>query len=204
MSTDRDEAHDSTTRRSGVVDRSIEQRWTKKLAKPFCAISSYFLEHYAELTPHPGAKGLTSTEAMLIVQLMDFKWDERAPYPTVKTLATRLGISTRQTRATVQRLESLGYLRRDPFLNGGPNRYYLDGLFRALENMKDAELDAQAAKVVIGDEAMVTDAVQVELTSSDEPPPDDDDTADEPPPDDEITTLLTTGTTVPPSIARAA
>lgn len=114
-------------------DYSISKRWTPLLGRRFCAVSSAFLEHYHELRPHPGARGLTSTEAMLVVQLFDFKWDERAPFPTVRKLASRMGITPRAVRAALKSLEDSKYIKRDPMPDGGPNRYHFDGLFAALE-----------------------------------------------------------------------
>jgi DNA-binding transcriptional ArsR family regulator len=113
----------------------VEKRWTPLLAKRFCPVSSAFLEHYHELRGVPGGRGLNSTEAMLIVQLMDFKWTEKAPFPTVKRLATRMSLSPRMIRTALKSLEDNGFIRRDPMPDGGPNRYYFDGLFKALEDL---------------------------------------------------------------------
>lgn len=76
---------------------------------------------------------MNSTEAMLIIQLLDYKWDSRAPYPTVKTIAQRMGLSQRMVRSALKSLEDGGYIHRDPMSSGGPNRYYFEGLFTALE-----------------------------------------------------------------------
>lgn len=113
--------------------QSIEARWTKALARQFCPVSSYFLANYHRLRPHPNARGLTSTEAMLIIQLIDHKWDDRAPYPTLRTLASRMGLSVRGVRNALQSLSELGYVRRELSMTGGPTRYHLDGLNKALE-----------------------------------------------------------------------
>lgn len=82
---------------------------------------------------------MTSTEAMLIIQILDHKWDSRAPFPTIKTLALRMGLSTRMIRAALKNLEDGGYIKREPLPNGGPNRYHFDGLFTALERFVRAE-----------------------------------------------------------------
>lgn len=116
-------------------DYSVSKRWTPLLARRFCAVSSAFLEHYHDLRPHPGARGLTSTEAMLVIQLFDFKWDERAPFPTVRKLATRLGITPRAVRSALKSLEDGNYIKRVPMPDGGPNRYHFDGLFTSLERL---------------------------------------------------------------------
>ena len=117
----------------GKIVWGVDQRWSPALAKKFCPVSSIFLEHYHELAPVPGGRGMTSTEAMLIIQILDYKWDSRAPFPTVKTLAKRMGLSARMIRTALKNLEDGQYIRREPFPNGGPNRYHFEGLFTALE-----------------------------------------------------------------------
>jgi hypothetical protein len=134
----------TATQPSAENTRSIEKRWTPLLAKRFCPVSSAFLELYHELRPHSGARGLNSTEAMLLIHLIDHKWDERAPFPTVARLATRLGLSTRMVRGALKNLEDNGYVRRDPMPNGGPNRYHFDGLFRALEALLQSKAQVAA------------------------------------------------------------
>ena len=127
-------------------DRSVAARWTPRLAeRHFTPISEVFLHNLQRLRPNPGARGLNPTEALVIIQLMSHKWDSRAPFPALTTIAERLGLQVRSVRAAVKRLEDLGYLRREPSTYGGPNRYHLDGLFTALEALveEDAKLAAQ-------------------------------------------------------------
>jgi len=76
---------------------------------------------------------------------MSHKWDSRAPFPALTTIAERIGLDVRTVRASVKRLEDLGYLRREPAPYGGPNRYHLEGLFRALEQLIDEDAKAEAA-----------------------------------------------------------
>ncbi|MEQ9150888.1 MAG: helix-turn-helix domain-containing protein [Parvibaculum sp.] len=132
-------------------NRRVEERWTPALAKSFCPVSSYFLENYHRLKPHEGARGLNSTEAMLIVQMFDFKWDKAAPFPSLGTIARRMGISVRQVRDIVKRLEGLGYLKRVPRKYGGSNAIEFSGLFKALETLQSEDAstldDATAAEV---------------------------------------------------------
>jgi hypothetical protein len=44
----------------------------------------------------------------------------------------------------LQGLEERGYIRRDPLPDGGPNRYVLDGLFEALEQLMDQKASKAA------------------------------------------------------------
>lgn len=119
----------------------VSERWTSPLARQFCPVSSAFLQHYHRLRPAPGAPGLNSTEALLIIHLMDYKWDQRAPFPAVETLAQRMGMSDRAVRKAVARLEACGYVVREQ-VPGRSNRYRLDGLFAALEELLNEEAPA--------------------------------------------------------------
>jgi hypothetical protein len=126
----------------------VAARWTARLAdRHFTPISEVFLHNLQRLRPNPGARGLNPTEALVIIQLMSHKWDNRAPFPALTTIAERIGLQVRSVRAAVKRLEDLGYLRREPSTYGGPNRYHMDGLFAALEGLldEDAKLAAELA-----------------------------------------------------------
>jgi Helix-turn-helix domain len=125
----------STEETQNTNKYSVEARWSKLLAERFCPVSSFFLHSYHRLCPHAGARGLNSSEAMLIIQLVDFKWGADAPWTTVPLLAKRMGLTPRQVRATLRSLEQLGYVKRAPSMTGGPNRYHLEGLFAALEKL---------------------------------------------------------------------
>lgn len=125
--------------------RKIESRWTPQLAKRFCPVSSFFLSNYHRLKPHEAARGLNSTEALLIIHLMDYKWDDRAPFPTLTTISKRMGLTVRAVRSAVKNLEDLGYLKRERSRSGGPNRYHLQGLFKALEELQSRDAEASRA-----------------------------------------------------------
>lgn len=128
----------ATTTSPPAVDRSVAARWTPRLAEHhFTPVSEVFLHNLQRLRPHPGARGLNPTETLVIIQIMSHKWDSRAPWPALTKIAERIGLDVRTVRAAVKRLEELGYLRREPSILGGTNRYHLDGLFRALESLLD-------------------------------------------------------------------
>jgi len=135
-------------------DRSpnrIEERLTPRLAKKgFCAVPSFLLANAYRLKPHEGASGLRPLEVLTLIQLLDHKWDRRAPFPTVTRLAIRMGVSTRTVRGALKSLEDLGLLQREYSETGGPSRYHLDGLFARLEAMmdEDAKRAGEAEKEV--------------------------------------------------------
>ena len=86
-----------------------------------------FLRHYARLKPY----SLTSGEALFVIHLMEFKWDNASPFPSYKTLAARMGVSDKMARRHAQSLEQKGYLRRIVRV-GQTNRFNLTLLFDAL------------------------------------------------------------------------
>ena len=110
---------------------SVAKRWTPKLAKHWTPVARTFLEHFAGLKPP-----LTAAEAMLVIQLVSFKWDEAKPFPSVSTLAARMGCGERNIRKMLKRLEAVGYVVREERV-GTSNLYELGGLFRKLEQVLD-------------------------------------------------------------------
>src|SRR5579872_6120930 len=72
-----------------VSGRSIAVRWgsSRLFDEGFLGVPAAFLKYYTLLE-------LTAGEAMFVLQLMSFKWNEQAPFPSYKTLAQRMGITT--------------------------------------------------------------------------------------------------------------
>jgi DNA-binding MarR family transcriptional regulator len=113
--------------------RTVGDRWTPALARRWTPVSSFFLENYHRLPLTKGG-GLSSSEAMLLIHLIDYKWTEEAPWPSVAALAKRMDMTRRAVRMSIAKLEEKGLLRRvaTPGRNRS-NRYVLDGLFAQLE-----------------------------------------------------------------------
>jgi hypothetical protein len=116
---------------SPSIKRDVALRWTKKLAEPgFTPVVNYFLHNYHRLNPP-----ITTPEAMFVVHLMSFKWDQSMPRPAFLTIATRMGISTTMARNHARTLENgKKYLIRIMRI-GQPNYFDLTPLFRALEKL---------------------------------------------------------------------
>jgi DNA-binding MarR family transcriptional regulator len=111
----------------------MSKRWTPALiADGFTPIPAAFLAHYAEL-------GISSHEAMLIIHLMSFKWDEKRPFPRFARIAERMKISETATRGHARSLEKKGLLRRIK-RPGRSNEFDLTPLFRRLEEAQANEL----------------------------------------------------------------
>lgn len=107
----------------------IDKRWTPELirARGFTPISNYFLESYSALDP-----ALSAREAMFIVHLLSFKWDEGSPFPSFGRLADLMGISVSAARAYARSIERKGYLKRQE-RRATTSLFLLDPLFKALE-----------------------------------------------------------------------
>jgi len=115
----------------GARARKPADRWTPALVEDgFTPVSNFFLAHYNDLKPE-----ITHGEAMLIIQLMSFKWDAQMPYPSYKTLARRMLLKDAQARSLARALEGKRYLHRHVRMNM-PNRFDLTPLFGALEKLR--------------------------------------------------------------------
>lgn len=122
--------------------RPVRERWTKVLARKWTPISDAFLRLYRRLDPP-----ISTPEAMWIIQVMTWKLDRRMPWPSLRTIATRMGITRGRAQALARSLEHSGYIRRiaHPYET---NAYDLMPLFRALEEQLAAErrLEAKAVR----------------------------------------------------------
>ena len=130
----------------------VEARWPGRLGveSGFVPVSSFFLANYHRI-PHEGG-GLNSAEAMLIIQILDHKWDHRAPFPSLGTLAERMGISKRQVRNIIKSLEDLGLVKRVQTTKWSANRFHFDGLYEVLERLMDEQIaEADEADVEGGE-----------------------------------------------------
>jgi hypothetical protein len=81
-----------------IPNRSLAKRWGNHeslLEGGWVGVPVAFLSNYGNLIQYGG---LTSAEAMFVLQLMAFKWSEEAPFPSYTTLAKRMGITDKQAR----------------------------------------------------------------------------------------------------------
>lgn len=113
------------------TDRGKVARWKHEelFVKGYLIVPSLFLLSYAHLKPHP----LSAGEVLFVLHLMEYKWDERAPFPSYKTLARRMGISDKMARRHAQSLEAKRYLRRVARV-GATNQFDLTPLFDAIRD----------------------------------------------------------------------
>ena len=71
--------------------------------KKFTKVDNEFLKKYSSL-------GITPQEAMLVVHLLMFRWDDRNPYPSIQLLADMMGRSKSYVRKLTSSLEGKGFL----------------------------------------------------------------------------------------------
>ena len=116
-------------RNSPDSNRSLGARWGSPLLfqEGFVAVPAAFLRLYTRLD-------LSNGQFVFILQLMSFKWNESAPFPSYKTLAQRMGITTEMARQHAKHLEEKGLLRRVK-RNGQSNAFDLQPLTTALQSL---------------------------------------------------------------------
>ncbi|WP_414676461.1 helix-turn-helix domain-containing protein [Longimicrobium sp.] len=90
------------------------------------AVPTTFLKYFGTLSP-----SLTPTEAIFVLEIMVYKWDERAPFPGYKTIAQRMGVSEVYARKLARTLQAKGYLKRQLRV-GQTNVFDLQPLFERL------------------------------------------------------------------------
>lgn len=120
-------------RSENALLRSVNNRWTPALCSGgWTPVSDFFLENYHAL-PRP----IKTAEAMLVIHIVRHKWTQEKPFPSLKRLAKRMGISATAVRNHLRSLDKKGYVKRVP-RSGFSNAFDLEPLFRALEELKNS------------------------------------------------------------------
>ncbi len=84
------------------------------------------------LLTHAGAIGLDAVGLALVVHLLSFARPGSSPWPAIKTLASRLGLSERHLRRQVVSLEEAGLVQRQARL-GSSSAFDFGGLVQRLK-----------------------------------------------------------------------
>jgi DNA-binding MarR family transcriptional regulator len=134
----------ATPNRVEAAKNDLARRTTNRIARSgFCPVPSALLFHHNRFRD-PQGKRLNPSEVLLLIHLYSYKRGADHPYPGIDTLARRLGVTDRAVRKMLNRLEKCQLVRRIyDSRNRRSNRYDLAGLWRAIEDMLDA--DSQAA-----------------------------------------------------------
>lgn len=112
----------------------VASKWGKKVAeRGFAQIPNYlllinqFLDEEHTLTP---------AELLVLVQLSSSWWKkDEMPFPSMSTLATRCGISSRQVQRSINKLENIGLISRVKRRENGivsSNAYNMEPLVKVL------------------------------------------------------------------------
>jgi DNA-binding MarR family transcriptional regulator len=121
--------------------RGVAYTWTPRLGTSFTQVSRFFLDNFHKLRVAPKrnkkGRGMNTTEAMAIILLISHKWNTDSPYPSLGSIAERLGIELRSARQVMGDLEHSGYLQRETRASHRTNRYNLGQLFTKLEELMD-------------------------------------------------------------------
>ena len=124
-------------------ERDVATRWggDQRIKKEgFVTVPWRFLQYHAALRPF----AITVAEALFVIHLMWYKWDKDPPFPSLNTLARRMGITSIYARKLARSLEAKGYLVRLSRI-GSTNAYDLTPLFKKLAAHVTSEAE-QAAK----------------------------------------------------------
>ena len=124
------------------TERESINRWKyEELARSFTPVSNFFLENYSSLKESEKERGLNSTEAMFIIHIMSYKWGDDKPFPSLQTIAERMGLSRRQVRNVVKNLENSGYLKRHLRSRGRTSEYDVQKLLDKLYELYQSNLN---------------------------------------------------------------
>jgi hypothetical protein len=141
----------------GMRWRSATARWGKQDIRLFregwLSVPNKFLRCYTALNPP-----LSSGEALFVLQLMTFKWDDAAPFPSYGRIAKTMGVTDKMARRYAQSLQKKGYLVRQ-FQKRAPNKFDLTRLFDAL-----AEVRLEATSEGKGEEAVACGSASITAT----------------------------------------
>lgn len=118
----------------------VMEKWGAEVAgRGFAQIPNYllllnqFLDEDSRLSP---------SELMILVQLVGAWWEkDEMPFPALKTLGVRAGVSDRQAQRAITRLEEGGFLRREKRKRGrliASNAYNLEPLVKVLNEVARA------------------------------------------------------------------
>jgi DNA-binding transcriptional regulator YhcF (GntR family) len=129
----------SRSRRRAVVS-DIADKWGEQVAqRGFAQIPNYLLLLNQFLLKE---KRLSPVELLVLIQLVGSWWKKDAmPFPSMTTLATRCGVSSRQIQRAINRLEGEKLIRRVNRRTQGvvsSNAYDLEPLVGLLNVVADA------------------------------------------------------------------
>lgn len=121
---------------TGGRDYRIAVRFGDRLLEAgHTAVPNLVLNHYARL-------GVSQAEMLFVIHVWQHWWNERDPYPSLGTIAERMGISRRQARNYVHSLKEKKFLtvneRVVPGLGQTTSEYDFAPLLEAIRKLDDS------------------------------------------------------------------
>ena len=116
--------------------KAIEDRWGKALTDAgWTALPNVILDKQVAL-------GLEAMDVNILLQMLKYWWRPGSePFPSVRTLAQVIGVSTRTIQRHTSKMEAAGLLEREAnyYSQGGQrsNTYRFDGLIKACRPFAD-------------------------------------------------------------------
>ena len=110
-----------------VMDlNNFESRWTTKIAsKGYIQVPNCVVTCQSQM-------GLSNTESWLLIHLLQYWWYKgNLPYPSVKTIATRMNKGESSIRKNLASLEKKGAIKRI-YRTGNTNQYDVSALIHKL------------------------------------------------------------------------
>ena len=112
---------------------SFAKKWSPAIAAHgHTAIPNLLLRRYLDM-------GITSPELRMIIALETYRWDDKEPFPSVKSLSKLTGVSSRQGRLILTSLHNKGLIIRTEHV-GGTNTYNYDRLIYKLDQLATSSL----------------------------------------------------------------
>lgn len=121
--------------------QASEKKWGRQVMKVgFNIVPSIIFKAQQRL-------GLTSQQLVVLLHLSDYWWDaNRDPWPSVTTLAARMGLGRRQVQKIIADLETAGLVKRvertAKHKGKLSNAYDLSGLVKKLKELAPEFLEA--------------------------------------------------------------
>lgn len=142
--------------------QASEKKWGKMVMKVgFNIIPSLLLRAQQRL-------GLSSQQLVVLLHLSDFWWEyDRKPWPSVNTLAERMGLKRRQVQRITADLEKAGLIQRigRTATHKGKlsNAYDLSGLVKKLDELAPEFIEADNRAKEIKKEVTIPKGMRVNV-----------------------------------------
>lgn len=123
--------------------------WGGTAKRGWTPVARIFLRNYT-------AMGISSDEAMLVIQILDFAWGKNhMPFPKVETLASFMGLHAKTVRTYIKNLRDKGFLQTR-LRNGRSNEYDFSPLFARLRQLSGEAATYEHEMVLLDEGSMST------------------------------------------------